>query len=71
MRFTIPFTLLLASLALAASPTEADNDVGADAEPAPVDTQYCRKGYDQCINNCRHHHGGNKCYRACWTHYCQ
>ena len=52
MRFTVPLTLFLASLALAASPVEAENDVVTDAEPAPVDAQYCRKGYDQCMNVC-------------------
>ncbi|RAK97601.1 uncharacterized protein BO80DRAFT_467645 [Aspergillus ibericus CBS 121593] len=74
MRFTIPLVLLFASLAIAAPAAEADNDADiavADEEPAPVDVQACRKGYRQCLDNCNRHHGGNKCYRACYVHYCQ
>ncbi|PYI06479.1 hypothetical protein BO78DRAFT_418653 [Aspergillus sclerotiicarbonarius CBS 121057] len=74
MRFTIPLALFLASLALAAPTAEADNDAdvaASDADPAPVDAQACRRGYRECLDSCNRHHGGNKCYRACWVHYCQ
>ncbi|PYH84349.1 hypothetical protein BO82DRAFT_351934 [Aspergillus uvarum CBS 121591] len=79
MRFIIPLTLLLTSLALAVPTADAEPDTveaagGDDAAPAPADeanTQWCRKGYDKCMNNCHRSHGGQKCYHACWVHYCQ
>ncbi|PYI34424.1 hypothetical protein BP00DRAFT_443755 [Aspergillus indologenus CBS 114.80] len=74
MRFIIPLTLLLTSLALAvptadAEPATADAAavVDDDAAPAPADeanTQWCRKGYDKCMNNCHRSHGGQKCYHV-------
>ncbi|RAK82779.1 uncharacterized protein BO72DRAFT_10216 [Aspergillus fijiensis CBS 313.89] len=78
MRFIIPLTLLLTSLALAAPTADAEADT-ADAAAAVVDdapadeanTQWCRRGYDQCMNNCHRNHGGQRCYHACWVHYCQ
>ncbi|OJK04211.1 hypothetical protein ASPACDRAFT_39828 [Aspergillus aculeatus ATCC 16872] len=76
MRFIIPLTLLLTSLALAAPTADADADAEADtadaaavvddvSAPAPADeanTQWCRRGYDQCMNNCHRNHGGQRCY---------
>ncbi|BCS01146.1 uncharacterized protein AKAW2_51488S [Aspergillus luchuensis] len=72
MRFTIPLTLFFAALAIAAPAAEADNDVDAavSEDPGLADAQRCRPGYRQCMDNCNRHHGGERCFRACWAHYC-
>lgn len=54
MRFTIPLTLFLAALAIAAPAAEADNDVDAavSEDPGLADAQRCRPGYRQCMDVC-------------------
>ncbi|XRM47688.1 hypothetical protein ABZX51_010656 [Aspergillus tubingensis] len=66
MRFTIPLTLFLAALAIAAPAAEADNDVDAavSEDPGLADAQRCRPGYRQCMDNCNRHHGGERCFRV-------
>ncbi|OJJ71033.1 hypothetical protein ASPBRDRAFT_55683 [Aspergillus brasiliensis CBS 101740] len=72
MRFTIPLTLFFAALAIAAPAAEADNDAGAavSEDTTLADAQRCRPGYRQCMDNCNRNHGGDRCFRACWAHYC-
>ncbi|KAE8354417.1 hypothetical protein BDV28DRAFT_147148 [Aspergillus coremiiformis] len=64
MRFFIPFTLLLATVALAAAP-ETDDTTADTIDISPEEVASCRPGYSQCMDSCRRHNGGQKCYRVC------
>ncbi|KAB8235841.1 uncharacterized protein BDW43DRAFT_309170 [Aspergillus alliaceus] len=62
MRFFIPFTLILATIALATA-LNADNMV--DENKLTVEeAARCLRGYQKCLESCRRHHGGQRCYNV-------
>ncbi|KAJ5649341.1 uncharacterized protein N7484_003064 [Penicillium longicatenatum] len=66
MRFTPIIALVLATLAIATPVEDSSNNVAAEA-----DTARCRPRYDNCVEDCRRSHRGERCRSRCYDDWCR